>query len=316
MTDAQRSQPEPQIERTDTNPKDTATFWQVQLGLADRDQQDWEKDGRFVVERYRAERKSAARRDTRSFNILYSNTETLKSSLYGRAAKPDVRRRFADRDPAAREAAAVLERALIYCAEAYDVDRCIEPALHDYLLAGRGVVRVEYEPVIKEIADPLTGMPVEVVADQIVRERYVYWEDYRQNPARTFDDVWWVAFRHVMSREDLRDNKFERAAAIPLNWSPETGDKRPAPDDLKKAEVWEIWDKSRRKRIWIVKGHDKPLRIDDDPYGLEGFFPLPEPIVAVTDTQTLVPRPEYFEYRDQAEDLDEIVGRISRLTRA
>ena len=167
---------EPQIERTDTNPKDTASFWQVQLGLADRDQQDWEKDGRFVVERYRAERKGAARRDTRSFNILYSNTETLKSALYGRAAKPDVRRRFADRDPAAREAAAVLERALIYCAEAYDVDRCIEPALHDYLLAGRGVVRIEYEPVIKEIPDPLTGMPVEVVADQIVREKYVYWE--------------------------------------------------------------------------------------------------------------------------------------------
>ena len=307
---------EPQTERTDTNPKDTANFWQVQLGLADRDQQDWEKDGRLVVERYRAERKSAARRDTRSFNILYSNTETLKSALYGRAARPDVRRRFADRDPAAREAAAVLERALIYCAEAYDVDRCIEPALHDYLLPGRGVVRVEYEPVIKEIADPLTGMPVEVVADQIVRERYVYWEDYRQTPARTFDDVWWVAFRHVMSREDLRDNKFEKAAAIPLNWSPETGDKRPVPDDLKKAEVWEIWDKSRRKRLWIVKGYDKPLRIDDDPYGLEGFFPLPEPIVAVADTQTLVPRPEYFEYRDQAEDLDEIVGRISRLTRA
>jgi hypothetical protein len=307
---------EPQTERTDTNPKDTANFWQVQLGLADRDQQEWEKDGRLVVERYRAERKSAARRDTRAFNSLYSNTETLKSALYGRAARPDVRRRFADRDPAAREAAAVLERALIYCAEAYDVDRCIEPALHDYLLPGRGVVRVEYEPVIKEIADPLSGMPVEVVADQVVRERYVYWEDYRQTPARTFDGVWWVAFRHVMSRDDLRDNKFERAAAIPLNWSPETGDKRPVPDDLKKAEVWEIWDKSRRKRLWIVKGYDKPLRIDDDPYGLEGFFPLPEPIVAVADTQTLVPRPEYFEYRDQAEDLDEIVGRISRLTRA
>ena len=178
------------------------------------------------------------------------------------------------------------------------------------------MVRVEYEPLIKEIPDPLTGMPVEVVADQIVRERYVYREDCRQTPARTFDDVWWVAFRHVMSREELRDNKFERAAAIPLNWTPETGDKRPAPDDLKKAEVWEIWDKSRRKRVWIVKGHDQPLRIDDDPYGLEDFFPLPAPLVAVADTQTLVPRPEYFEYRDQAEDLDEIVGRISRLTRA
>jgi hypothetical protein len=310
MTDAI----EPQVERADS--KDTAKFWQVQLGLADKDQQDWEKDARSVVERYRAERKSAARRESRWFNILYSNTETLKSALYGRAAKPDVRRRFADRDPHAREAAAVLERALIYCAEAYDVDRCVEPALHDYLLPGRGVVRIEYAPVIREIPDRLTGVPTEVVADQVVREKYVYWDDYRQNPGRTFDDVWWVSFRHVMSREDLRDNKFPKPEVIPLNWSPNSNDKQPAPDDLKKAEVWEIWDKTRRKRIWIVKGYDKPLRIDDDPYGLEGFFPLPEPLLSVNDTSTLVPRPEYFEYRDQAEDLDEIVGRIARLTRA
>src|SRR5687767_14399908 len=104
---------EPQVERTDTNPKDAATFWQVQLSLADKDQQDWEKDGKAVVDRYRAERKRHKNSDARWFNILYSNTETLKSTLYGRTAKPDVRRRFADKDPAAREAAEVIERSLI-----------------------------------------------------------------------------------------------------------------------------------------------------------------------------------------------------------
>ncbi|MCC6889624.1 MAG: hypothetical protein IT536_13905 [Hyphomicrobiales bacterium] len=312
MTDAT----EPQAQPTDTDPKAIAAFWQVQLGLADRDQQDWEKDARFVVERYRAERHGAGRKDNRSFNILYANTEMLKSSLYGRAAKPDVRRRFADRDPAAREAAAVLERALIYGAEAYDVDRALEPALHDYLVAGRGVVRIEYAPAIRAVPDPVTGVPRELLADQVVRERYVYWEDYRQSPARTFDDVWWVAFRHVMSRQELRDTRFADADAVPLNWSPATAERRPPADDLRKAEVWEIWDRPQRRRIWIVKGGDRPLRIDADPYGLDEFFPLPAPLVAVADTQTLVPRPEYFTYRDQAEDLDEIVSRIARLTRA
>lgn len=301
---------EPQVERTDTNPKDTSTFWQVQLGLADKDQQDWEKDGKAVVDRYRAERKAAKARESRWFNILFSNTETLKSTLYGKTAKPDVRRRFADKDPAAREAAELIERSLIYCAEAYDVDKCIEPALHDYLLPGRGVVRVQYEPVIKEVDGK------EMIADQVVREEYVYWADYRQNPARKPDDIWWRAFRHIMTREDLRANNFDSPNKVPLNWSPDTDDKRPVPDELKKAEVWEIWDKSRRKRLWIVKGYDRPLRIDDDPYGLEDFYPLPEPIRSIEDTETLVPRPEYHEYRDQAEDLDEIVGRISRLTRA
>lgn len=312
---------EPQTERTDTNPKDAASFWQVQLDLADKDQKDWERDAKSVVDRYKLDKRKG-KGESRYFNILFSNTETLKSTLYGRTAKPDVRRRFADKDPAAREAAEVIERALIYAAESYDVDKCVEPAIHDYLLPGRGIVRVEYEPVIKERpkVDPYSAQPTaemeEFIADQICRERYIYWSDYRQNPARTFDDVWWLGFRHIMTRQDLRDNKFEGAEAVPLNWSPDTDSKEPVSDDLKRAEVWEIWDKSQRKRIWIVKGYTKPLRIDDDPYGLEDFFPLPEPIRSVEDTETLVPRPEYFEYRDQAEDLDEIVGRISRLTKA
>ena len=318
---------EPQVERTDTNPQDISKFWQIQLDLADKDQKDWEKDGKSVVDRYRAEKRKA-KSESKWFNILFSNTETLKSTLYGRTAKPDVRRRFADKDPAAREAAEVIERSLIYCAEAYDVDKCIEPAIHDYLLPGRGVVRVVYEPIIKErpVVDPMTAQPAmgedgkpameEFVADQICREQYIYWADYRQNPARIDEDVWWRAFRHVMSRDDLKENKFENVTAIPLNWSPDSDDKRPVPDDLKKAEVWEIWDKRKRERVWIVKGYDRPLRVDDDPYGLEDFFPMPCPIRSIEDTETLVPRPEYFEYRDQAEDLDEIVGRISRLTRA
>jgi hypothetical protein len=107
-----------------------------------------------------------------------------------------------------------------------------------------------------------------------------------------------------------------KAEDVPLNWSPDSDDKKKIPDDFKKAEVWEIWDRSKKERVWIVKGFDKPLRIDEDPYGLEQFFPMPEPIIAIEDTDTLVPTPEFLEYRDQADALDEITGRIDRLTRA
>jgi hypothetical protein len=85
---------------------------------------------------------------------------------------------------------------------------------------------------------------------------------------------------------------------------------------LKKAEVWEVWDKQRRERVWIVKGHIKALRVDPDPYGLADFFPVAEPIVALADTETCIPAPEFHVYRDQADDLDEITARISRLTKA
>jgi hypothetical protein len=52
-------------------------------------------------------------------------------------------------DPTARSAAEIVERALIYCAETYDVDKPIEAAVLDYLIPGRACIRVEYEPVIK-----------------------------------------------------------------------------------------------------------------------------------------------------------------------
>lgn len=325
-------------QRKERTPEDISNFWQVQLALAEKDQKDWTKEAQGVVIRYRAEASVAARsRESRRFNILYSNTEVLKSALYGRTAKPDVRRRFGDKDPVARQAADVVERSLIYVAEAYDVDKCIEKAVHDYLLPGRGVVRVEYEPVIKDrpAIDPMTMQPFmdeggeavmeKFIADQIVRERYVYWEDYRQCPARIWDDVWWVAFRHLMTRDDLRaffdtapqgSKKHATAADVPLNWSPDTDGKKKIPDDFKKAEVWEVWDRSKAQRLWIVNGFAKPLRVDEDPYGLEGFYPLPEPIRSIEDTDSLVPKPEFCQYQDQADALDEITARIDRLTKA
>lgn len=324
-------------QREEKSPQDISKFWQVQLAMADKDQQDWIKDARSVVSRYRAESASARRGDNRKFNILYSNTEVLKSSLYGRSAKPDVRRRFADKDPVARTAAEVIERALIYCAESYDVDVPVEKALHDHLLPGRGVIRVEYEPIIKErpSIDPMTAMPMmgedgqpameRYIADQELMEKYVYWEDYRQCPARIWDDVWWIGFRHLMNRDELvsfldsapqGSKKFCEAKDVPLNWSPDTEGKKEIPDDFKKAEVWEIWDKTKKERVWVVKGFDKPLRLDEDPYGLEDFYPLPEPLRSIEDTDTLVPTPEFNEYKDQADALDEITSRIDKLTKA
>lgn len=307
----------------------SSSFWQVQLELSDREHKDWIDDGRKVYDRYKSERKASGKKITgRRFNILFSNTEVMRASLYGKAAKPDVRRKFADQDRVARQAADIIERGLIYCGETYDVDKPIEAGILDYLLPGRAVIRIEYEPIIKSrpVIDPMMGAPLldeegqpvteDFIADQKLREKYVFWEDYRESPARNWDGVWWVAFRHTMSQDELDDNFPETAIDIPLNWQPEIGKGRDIPDDLKKAEVWEIWDKKKRQRLWVVKGMPKVARVDEDPYGLESFFPLPEPPSAYMTTDTRIPTPEFHAYSDQADDLDEIIARISRLTRA
>lgn len=339
MADEQPAPRDTEEQPATRTPQQLSSDWQGELGLSEDDHKDFCKDGKAVVERYKSEKKSAtgSRTTAKRFNILYSNTEVLRAALYGRAAKPDVRRRFADPDPTARMAAEVIERGLIYCAETYDVDRPVEQAILDYLLPGRGTARVEYEPVIKErpVTDPMTMQPVmgedgqpqteQFIAEQKLRERYTYWEDYRQSPARNWDGVWWTAYRHVMSRSELRDllqqvpqttKVFLEPEKVPLNWEPETGDRRPAPDNLKKAEVWEIWDKRNRERVWIVKGCLLALRLDVDPYGLDGFFPQPEPLTSYASNDTAIPEPEFHVYKDQADDLDEITARISILTKA
>ena len=312
-------------------PERAARYWTLQIAQAEREQKDWVDDGSKIEKKYRIERKDMlkGKRSTKRCNILYSNTETLKSALYARTPKPDVRRRFADRNPVARMGADIIERSLIYCADTTRHDQAYRAGVQDSTLPGRGVVWYCYEAETEEVPaiDPMTQMPAmdatgkpvmqEAIAEQEVEEKYVYWKDFLHTPCQHWDHVWWVARRHRMDRDDMRENEFADVEDIPLNWEPTSDDRqRETPEDLKRAEVWEVWDKSKKQRVWIVKGYPKALKIEDDPYQLEGFFPCQEPLYGIRGNDTLIPTPDYHAYSDQAEDLDELTSRISVLTKA
>lgn len=298
-----------------------AKYWQQQIELSHRDHRDFLENGREVVSRYKGEKKQTVRSNQKRFNILFSNTETLKAAVFARMAKPDIRRRFADRDPIGKQVAEIVERAAIYCQDAYDSEKQVERAIEDYLLPGRGVVKVCYEASTAK-AEPKEGETEgkEYVASQDLYEEYVNWDDFRHEPAKTWAKVTWIAFRHRMSRDDLHTNFDDSLGAtaveaVPLNWSPSPENEK-VPDAFKRAEVWEIWDKTERDRYWMVPGYDRLLREDEDPYGLEDFYPIAEPLQAVAANDTFIPRTEFSVYQDQADGLDEIEARIDRLTRA
>lgn len=145
---------------------------------------------------------------------------------------------------------------------------------------------------------------------------YVFWEDFRHDPVRSWEDVRWVAFRHLMTRGDLK-KQFGRkkGGAVPLNYSSE-GDKKDREQEGDFACVWEIWDKPSRKRLFVADGHDKVLLEEEDPLKLEGFFPCPKPAQIISTNETLVPVPEFNIYANQADELDEVCERISKLTAA
>ena len=299
-------------------------YWQNELEQASQFERDWRERGNRVVERYRDERGggSGIGPITSRFNILWANTETLKGALFARMAKPDVQRRFPDPNPAARQVAILLERTLSYDLDTYDASRPLKSALEDYLLPGRGVVWVVYEPIIikEKIKIEVRGddvaideeEEVERLGDQRCRFEYVHWQDYRESPSRRSEDVTWRARRHLFTRDDLVGRGFKDAYDVPLNWMPDS-ESNSDEEIYNRAEVWEIWCKVTRKRIFIATGHKDVLAEDEDPYELQDFFPTPTPLIAVRTNNTSIPVPEFTLYQDQAEELDRVTSRITYL---
>ena len=307
----------------------TARYWAIELSAADEEEQEWRDESDDVIDRYRADQSMVQMGREKRFNLLWSNTETLKGALFARMAKPDVRRRYLDQDPAGRQVATLLERALEYSTDVHDERDIIAGAIEDYLLPGRGVVWVLNEDIMVDVEAtdvfglPMTdefGMPTgetqEVVGDQRCWFEYVHWQDYRESPSKRPEDVRWKARRHLMNREELRSLSPKHADKVPLNWSPVDGDKKDVADVFRRAEVWEIWDNDSLKRYYIVKGYPAVLFEEEDPYELEGFFPTPKPRVSVKTNGSGVPIPEFRLYQDQADELDRITTRIAKLTDA
>ena len=241
--------------------------------------------------------------------MLWANTEVLKPSVYARPPIPQVSRRFKDRDPVGRLAAEILERNTAFELERMDIDATLRNCRDDLLLPGRGTAWVRYEADTDE-----TGVKAErVQAD------YVHWKCFLHSPARTWDEVTWVA-REGYFGEDELDKRFrikERGLKVALDHKVKTDDSsetNPQKNSEAKATVYEIWSKRDRKVWFIAKGCDEALEETEPFLDLTGFWPCPKPLFATLTTDTLIPIPDYAYYMDQAEEIDDLTARIGKLT--
>lgn len=320
-----------------------AFYWRDEIHRYKEDYKKWAESGRKIIKRYRDERKDATNIDVR-FNILWSNIRTLKPAVYSKAPNIEVSRRFKDQNDVGRVAAMILERTIDYELRQFgDFHSALSNSVEDRLLPGRGVAWVRYEPKIEsqeqpQITDDVEdegsetgeteayGMagevePLEVVSDERSPVDYVFWEDFAHLPARTWEEVTWVARRVYMSKDEGLERFGDKFENVSLTYSRE---KDPQNDDNnqnvvaedKKAVVWEIWCKPSKKVYWIADGYDELLDERDDPLELECFFPCPKPLFATVTTDSLIPVADFKLYQDQADEIDEISGRISHLTKA
>jgi hypothetical protein len=307
----------------------------------------WEERAQKIERKYRDEDRVTSADDSESrFNVLWSNVQTLVPATFSRLPRPDVSRRFKDQDPVGRVAALILERCLEFEIQHYsDYRMSLKQAIYDRFLPGRGVCWVRYEPHFRAVEQgvPEDGTQVtedtdeaedQGVADEAEAQQeidyecapvdYVHWKDFGHSVARTWEEVEIVWRRVYLTREACVERFKELGNKIPLDAKPKdwksaglnSSIQDEGSDIAARALVYEMWDKSTGKALWISKSMNKILDQRDDPLELREFFPCPQPLFATTTNGTLVPVPDYVLYQDQARTLDQLSDRIDSLIKA
>jgi hypothetical protein len=230
----------------------------------------------------------------------------------------------------------MLERVVEYEVTQFnDFDSAMRGVVEDRLLPGRGTAWVRYEPIIVGQEAPETAVPkleqdegaeitnteeIERVDSAHSPVDYVYWTDFLHSPARTWDEVWWVSRWVYMTPEEGIERFGDVFKNVPLHdQNDDIDSKNPMTAKAtygKKAKVAEIWNKRTKKVCWVAKGYPQALDERDDPLELEQFFPCPKPLLATTTNGSMIPVPDYCEYEDQAQELDNITQRIYLLVKA
>ena len=311
-------------------------LWNVEMSASDEDQKRWQERGDKVINRFVDDRQDTRGKGDTRINLFTANVQTLRALLYGKTPNVDVKRRFSDPgDDDARLAGEILQRMLNMDIERDDdtYAEALENALSDRLLPGLGVVRCRYEAEFQDrevppMMDEVTGKELapgyveKAKVEEDVEVDHVNWRDFKWSPARTWDEVRWIAYRCPMTKDALAA-RFgeEKLKDIPMN-AAGVGKPSTDVDDGEKnhpwtrAEVWEIWSKEHKKIFWWVKGCPYVLDEKDDTLELEGFWPSPRPMFANLTTKKLVPTPDFTLSQDIYDEIDYVSTRITLLERA
>lgn len=322
-------------------PETLLARYKEEIQYYEKESQAWEERARKILKRYKDERSPREMKVAR-YNVLYANIEILTPAIYGKNPKADIERRFKDRDPLGRVASDILERCTDFFTNTEEFRSSLRSALFDRLTAGRGSVWARYVPHFRdaeiqgnpeeddlgvEVSDDIEELaqatesddkePLEEVYHEEALMDYVHWGDLGHNWSRTWDEIYIVWRKVYMTRKELTARFGEEISkTIPLDYFPKGLNDQKKETTLKKAIVYECWDKSEKMVRWVHRNVDQFLDEKDDPLKLPNFFPCPKPIYAVLANDTMIPVPDYCEYQDQANELDELTSRIACITKS
>lgn len=309
------------------NPKGQYKYWQIELSASERNLRGFVRQGNDIIRRFLADSPASRLGDIDTggagqflMNLFYANVTTLEATLYGSVPRIDVSRRYADpKDDVGRVASVMMERLLNndIAENGTETENVLRGGLNDRLTVGLGCARVRYTAQFTD----MDGQEVMLGEDALTE--YVHWRDVRWGWARSFSEVPWVAFRAYMTKDEAVE-RFGEDEAKRLTYNVQQAlsddDDTFSADDNEsawmKAEVWEIWDKSKRQVAWVSIGYDKVLDTKQDPLELKGFFPCPPFFIANATSTLYVPTADYHMAQDLYNEIDKLQTRISIITDA
>lgn len=300
----------------------SASAWMDEIRQADKDSQKWRNRAKKIVKIYTEDRSDSQRID-KQYAMLWANTEVIRPAVYTREPKPVVSRRFSDRDPVAKSAGEVLERSLSSTFDRSNLDACMRLVRDDFVLVARGTAWVRYEPSFIEVpADAQTGLEAyEQLQDETLAYDFVPWQDFIVPKAKCWDQVPWIGRRVYMDKKAITARWGEEKANQICNAVAASGSTSDYMSRDKAAArntycIYEVWSKRDQTVVWVADGYENIIEETPPLYPLSGFYPCPKPAFGTMATDSVFPVPDYVYYQDQAEEINELTGRIGALTDA
>ncbi|RVA21358.1 hypothetical protein EN930_30810, partial [Mesorhizobium sp. M7A.F.Ca.CA.004.11.2.1] len=338
--------------------RDEGAKWLNRVEAAGKLEKQWLDDAEKAVKAFTGETSSrdyttsTTLGSTYDFNILYANVETIVPAVINSPPAPDVRRRFADEDPAGKDVAEIIERSIKVQVDDSKLQVELEGEAQDAFLAGRGVVRLRFKSdIVEDVTDELAAEdggeaakaetdgygPGSGVADGGEPDASVQ-VDAAQAPTGAsqpserlanerieFEAVSWRDFRHGPAKRwsecpwlsfrfvVSRENEDTAFDSAMIGMQTSDQEKKARGESDNDLTGWEIWCKTSRK-VYFVDDTGVILKTVDDPLGLTNFFPIATPVQPIELTGRLMPVNPFSIYSKLADELDLTTKRINIIT--
>lgn len=290
----------------------------------------------------------------RQIGLWWYTVDSLLPVYCSRTPRVEVELRKKSGSTVDQFASSALERAAQYSIETFqDFQGTCQALAKDFILAGRAVYWVRYEPRLSskefefyatldeqgQLIDPQGNvldinelevveqtkkaikvrMKVPAKDDEKALIEQVNYRDFIIPPARMMHEVEWKGKKAYLSKEEVKE-KFGSDIADKCSYDIMPYDRTallsPVSEELCKSEWSEIWCEKSGKVYWICeKASEKIIESSDPPLQFDDFYPCSE-LVSNSSPRSITPINDWYQVKDLVLEVERLTTRINSCIQA